>query len=79
MCALSLESSGKSGLAGLIKGFASQLRTLTCNNERCCIHQPPKAKKLMALPEIKDYVCYACEYQREEFSIWILMAKACTG
>ena len=32
----------------------------------------PKAKKLIAVPEIKDYVCYACEYQRKEFSIFIL-------
>lgn len=39
----------------------------------------PEAKKLIALPEIKDYVCYACEYQREEFSMLILMAKVCTG
>lgn len=39
----------------------------------------PKAKKLIALPEIKDYVCYACEYQRKKFSILILMAKVCTG
>lgn len=39
----------------------------------------PKAKKLIALPEIKYYVYYACEYQREEFFIWKLMAKVCTG
>lgn len=31
----------------------------------------PKAKKLIALGEIKDYVCCACEYQRMELAILI--------